>query len=301
MKLPIILVLILLGYLLMKTLWMSKEYFEGTPSYMFGIMLIFKNEEPYLEEWLDHHIKQGVDRFYMYCNDKDIDKYKYLYDDKYKKYIKVIDWNNKKNEGVLTIQRQAYYDCVSKYSSECKYLMMLDADEFILNKEQNKTVIDFIKELDYDKVRALKVQRYNFGSDGHSTKPNNGVINNYKRREKICSSYKTIANTSFIDKNKHFFGVHDFNFINRDGFTYNKYLNYDTAFPNGCTADDINEIPLVINHYFTKSYDEYINRCKLWENGGINPIGYRNECDTSFKSKDANINDIYDDTIILKH
>jgi len=296
MKIYIIFLLIYLTYLLLKTL--DIEYFTQ-PSYMFGIMLIFKNEEDYLEEWLDYHISQGIDRFYMYCNDDNINKYKYF--DKYKNYIKIIDWTNKKNEGDLTIQRQAYYDCVSKYSNECKYLMMLDADEFILNKEINSTVVDYIKKLDYDKVKALKVQRYNFGSNGHSKKPNGKVIDNYNKREKICSSFKTIANTSFIDTSKQFFGVHDFNFINKDGIIYNKYLNYDTSYPNGCNKDDINEIPLVINHYFTKSYEEHMERCKLWKNGGINPYGYRTDCDEKFKSKDNNdINEIYDDSIIKK-
>jgi len=300
MKIPIFFILIFFGYLLIKILFTVKEHFT-TPSYMFGIMLIFKNEEAYLEEWLDHHIKQGVDRFYMYCNDKDVGKYNYLFTDKYKKYVKLIDWIDKKNEEGSTIQRQAYFDCTSKYSNECKYLMMLDADEFIINNEPNNNVLDFLKKLDYNKVRALKVQRYNFGSNGHLSKPNGGVIPNYKKREKICSSFKTIANTSFIDTSKTFYGVHDFNFIDKDGITYNKYLNYDTSYPNGCSADDKNELPLVINHYFTKSYDEYINRCKLWENGGINPFGFRKECDATFKTKDTNINEVYDDTIILKH
>ena len=272
-----------------------------TNKYFFGIMLIFKNEEEYLEEWLDYHIKQGIDRFYLYCNDENIEKYNYLSTEKYKKFIKLINWTDKKNEGVNTIQRQAYFDCVSKYSNECKYLMMLDTDEFLVNKEQDNTVIDFVKKLNYNNTKALKVQRYNFGSNGKIKKPFGGVIENYTKHEKICSSFKTIANTSFIDKTKQFFGVHDFNFINKNGDIYNKYLNYDSAFPNGCKEENINEIPLIINHYFTKSQDEYIRRCELWKDGGINPIGYRNDCNSSFKKKDENINEIYDDTIIIKN
>lgn len=33
-----------------------------------GIAAIFKNEAPYLREWLDFHRAAGVDRFYLYDN-----------------------------------------------------------------------------------------------------------------------------------------------------------------------------------------------------------------------------------------
>ena len=43
---------------------------------------------------------------------------------------------------------------------------------------------------------------------------------------------------------------------------------------------------MVINHYYTKSYKEYLARCSLWGDGGINPFGYRSDCEKSFKDND---------------
>jgi hypothetical protein len=289
----LILILLLLIYVI------TYNYNNNNKPYTLGVMLIFKNEEMYLEEWLSYHIKQGIDRFYLYCNDINKEKYKFL--DSYISYIKVIDWTNKTNNGNMTVQRQAYFDCIKNYSNECKYMMMLDTDEFIVNKEKDKKVIDYINNLNYNDTKALKVQRFNFGSNNNVQKPTGRVIDNYTKRENICSSFKTIANTNYIDTKQHFFGVHDFPMKNKNGKIYNEYLNYNTGYPNGCTVDFINETPLVINHYYIKSYDEYIDRCKMWENGGINPIGYRQDCVNQFKIKDSDvINEIYDDIIINK-
>lgn len=270
----------------------KKETFSNHKKYKLCIMAIFKNEEEYLEEWLVHHINQGVSKFYLYCNDENINKEninKYDYLNKYDNYIKLIQWTDKINKGPATIQRQAYTDCVQNYNNEYDFIMMLDIDEFLVHTEKDKKVIDFINSLEenWQKIKAIKVQRFDFGSNGHIEKPNGKVMDNYKKHENICSSYKTIANSNFIDINKNFYGVHDFNFVNKKGKIYNDYFTYEhTGFPNGCTKEIQNEIPLIINHYYTKSYNEYIKRCKLWENGGVNTIGYRENCKVLFYKMD---------------
>lgn len=39
--------------------------------YMVSFCLIFKNEAPFLKEWLDFHLTVGVDHFYLYNNNSD--------------------------------------------------------------------------------------------------------------------------------------------------------------------------------------------------------------------------------------
>jgi hypothetical protein len=266
----------------------NNEYINETKKYTLCIMTIFKNEENYMQEWLDYHIDQGIDHFYLYCNDDNLSKYKYLNDDKYKKYITLIDWVNVKHNENNTIQKQAYHHCIKNYSKKYHFIMMLDLDEFLVNKNKKK-VINFINNLKdkWNNIKAFKIQRYDFGSNSHYKKPDGKVMDNYTKREKICSSYKTIANSDYIDKNKPFYGVHDFNFKEKNGKVFNDYFFYQPG-PNKCKKNDINEIPLVMNHYYTKSYQEYIDRCKLWENGGINPVGYRKNCEKIFKERDTN-------------
>ncbi len=268
----IVLFLLLLLTVVIYSCFINNNNNNNNNKYKLAIMAIFKNEEDYIEEWLEHHINQGIGHFYLYCNDPYIDKYKIF--ENYKDKITLINWVDKINNGVKTIQKQAYTHCVQTYYNEFQYIMMLDIDEFIININKNNKVIDYINSLD-DNTEALKVQRFNFDSNGHKTKPKGKVMDNYKNKEEICSSYKTIANIDYIDKNLFFYGVHDFNLINK-GKIYNKYLNYyATGFPNSCTKESINEIPLIINHYYSKSEDEDKLRKELWKSGGVNPINYR--------------------------
>ena len=272
------------------------ETIESVSKKKICVMAIFKNEEDYIEEWLEHHIDQGISHFYLYCNDPHVEKYNL---NKFEKYITLISWTNKVNNGVETIQRQAYTHCIQNHNNEYDFIIMLDIDEFLINKgnfsidKENKKVIDFINLLDNNKIKAIKVQRYDFGSNGHKTKPNGKVMDNYTKREKICSSYKTIASSKFINVNQKFYGVHDFPLLNDSGKIYNDYFTYKlTGYPNKCMKDTINETPLVINHYYTKSYEEYINRCKMWKNGGVNAIRYRNNCEEIFTDRDVDEVDI---------
>ncbi|ARF09632.1 phosphorylcholine metabolism protein LicD and glycosyltransferase family 92 domain containing protein [Indivirus ILV1] len=251
------------------------------------IVAIFKNEQDYLEEWLIHHIDQGINHFYLYSNDPNMYKYSYL--KKYKNYITIIPWVDKKNNGSRTIQRQAYEDCIKNYHDSSKYIMLLDIDEYLFPIIPKMKVIDVINSIDNNDIKSIKVPRYNFGSNGHFRKPYSNIVSSYLKHEKICSSYKTIANLSYVDLSLPFYGVHDFPFLDKPGRVYNEYFDYKyLGYPNGCNKNNKNEIPLVINHYYTKSYDEYLKRCEMWKNGGVNNVGYRKDCKNKFMEEDKN-------------
>ncbi len=268
------------------------ENFNDNNKYKFCIMAIFKNEENYLEEWIIHHKKQGITHVYLYAHDPELEKYPYL--SKYKDWITLIPWSHKKNQGLRTIQRQAYEDCVKTYDGEYNFIMMLDIDEFLISKIPNQKVIDFIDKVD-ENTKAIKVPRYDFGPNGHINKPQGNVMDNYKKHEKICSSYKTIANTDYLDKNKYFYGVHDFPFTTKPGKIYNEYLNYKLlGYPRGCEKNRISEIPLVINHYYAKSREEYLKRCEMWKSGGVNYFGARKDCANKFNSLNIDVVKGYD-------
>lgn len=287
------LIIILVGIKYISTLYMCKETFKLEPKkYNLSIMAIFKTEQDYMEEWLDYHISQGFEQIYLYCNDPNLNLYPYLSNLKYISYIKLIDWVDKKNNGMDTIQRQAYTHCIQTYSHESQFLMMLDLDEFVVPIKSYSKVSDYILSLkpQWNNITAFKIQRYDFGSSGHITKPKTDVMESYKFHEIICSSFKTLANTDYIDKDSKFWRVHDFNLIpNKSGKIFNSYFGYhETGFPNSCKPESVNEIPLVINHYYTKSYEEYLARCEMWKKGGINPIGHRQDCENKFKLRDVN-------------
>ena len=53
--------------------------------YQVSLCLIFKNEAPFLKEWLDYHLTIGVSHFYLYNNNSDDN-----YLDVIKPYIMII-------------------------------------------------------------------------------------------------------------------------------------------------------------------------------------------------------------------
>jgi hypothetical protein len=54
------------------------EEVKEPKKYNLSIMAIFKNEQDYMEEWLNHHIKEGIEHFYLYSNDEQMKNYPYL-------------------------------------------------------------------------------------------------------------------------------------------------------------------------------------------------------------------------------
>lgn len=52
---------------------------------------IFKDEAPYLEEWIEYHRLVGVDRFYLYDNNSSDD-----YMDRIRRYV---------DEGIAAVER----------------------------------------------------------------------------------------------------------------------------------------------------------------------------------------------------
>lgn len=269
--------------------------------YKLCIMAIFKNEHEYMKEWLDHHIKQGVSHFYLYSNDPNMQNYPYLTQSKYKKKVTLIPWVNVKHIGKYTVQRQAYTHCIKNYNAEFRYIMMLDLDEFIdtfteNNDKKEKLVIDVIDTLDQNNTKSIKVMRFNYGSNGNLKKPKGTVMNNYTKHQKWCSSFKTIANVDHIDTDRRFFCVHDYPYKRHktSAKIYNKFLRYKKGLPSGCDCDSKTEVDLIVKHYFTKSKEEYIDRCKLWKDGkGVNILG-RGDCENNFKDKDVNDIEGYD-------
>lgn len=294
-NITIIIVMLIIVYLISNSSKKRRELFKTDDKNRLSIMAIFKNEELYLEEWLQYHINEGIHHFYLYTNDENMEKYDFL--DKYEDKITIIPWIDVKKTKYSTIQRDAYTHCIKNFIDEYDFLLMLDIDEFLVSLLKNKKVIDIVNKFDKNKVKAIKLQRYNFGANGHIKKPHGQVMDNYKKHEKICSSYKAIANSKYINTSRRYYGVHDHPYKNKEGIIYNSYFKYDEdnekdiyLGPNKCNKNNVNEIPLVINHYYTKSQEEYLKRCKLWMNGGINNIGYRKNCEKNFKK--SNVNDL---------
>jgi len=138
----------------------STESYEK--KYVLSIGAIFKDEAPYLKEWIEYHLLIGVDHFYLYNTESSDHFQKVL-----KKYIdqnivtlthwpEAYKYDNEDNDYLwaLSTQLPAYENAVNfKARGETKWLALLDIDEYLVSPKEG------IKELliKYDDYPGLVI------------------------------------------------------------------------------------------------------------------------------------------------
>lgn len=219
-------------------------------------MVMFKDDAIYLKEWLDFHILMGFQHFYMYDNNSIDNPLKIL-----APYIK----KNLVTYNVWDKDLGTFPDCnphrmyhIKKYGHLSRWIGFFDIDEFIYPVKSGENLHDILSE--FEQFSGIQIHFLVFGSNGKEVYEDDPVIARFNKRasfnktndSKFC---KTIVNPTKVlsCKNSHFF-------IFKDGFAVNdikisendKKYNYDFS-------------RIAINHYVTKSKEEYLNfkvKCK---------------------------------------
>lgn len=198
-----------------------------------ALVCIAKNEDYYLDEWLEYNHKLGFDRIIMYEN----------------------NWRCSLEKDYLTkipfdgdvMQLPAYNDFVKK-NKEFDWVAFIDCDEFITLLKHNN-IKDFIE--DYKNPNGISLNWFLFGSGGQYNRETNSLLKQFKHRNSIVdkhikvimnlkSKFKMVlphnSNLTVVDTNKKIIkGA-----FNVDGPT-------DVAY---------------INHYHSKTFEDYKIRCE---------------------------------------
>lgn len=216
------------------------------------ICAIFKNEALYLREWLEYNLIIGVEHFYLYNNNSD---------DDYKRVLKpYID------SGKVTLiefplehaQIKAYRDCIMKFKNQAKWIGFLDIDEFVVPIRDNN-IKDFLK--DFGNRPSVKLYWKVFGTSGIIHRNTQELVTeDFKIAwPKYDEVGKCFYNTSFNadDDPKRMKTLHHIFWGNWHGITIPPVNCYDSISLRGFDHVKSEKFPIQINHYFTKSYDEY--------------------------------------------
>lgn len=217
-----------------------------------SIVAIAKFEAPYIKEWVEYHLLQGADCIYLYDNESPDGMRDIL-----EPYIQ-------RDKVVYTVmpgkarQLDAYNDAVRRFRFQTKYMAFIDCDEFLVVEEEKRSLIEVVHSLMKSSWRCggISVNWRMYGSSGHDAKPKGLITENYLYRgddnSRGSDCIKTIANPRRIKKFSH---VHyptyyrGFYSVNDCGKRVDGWSN-----PNYHTSR------LRINHYFTKSKQEWIER-----------------------------------------
>jgi hypothetical protein len=126
------------------------------------LVAIFKNESDILEEWIEHYLQQGVDKFFMIDNGSTDNYYSIL-----QPYIK-----NNKVELVIDTTRFAQTNLYNKYYlNKCKaydWVIVCDLDEFIYGRKYCNSIKDFLNKA-HDSFSQVFIPWKMFGSNGYDT------------------------------------------------------------------------------------------------------------------------------------
>lgn len=224
------------------------------------LVAIVKNENRYLNEWVDYHYNLGFDKIVI-CDNNDIDGEVI----KNKKVI-VEDFRGKHESGYVNgvlhsgIQGAAYNYCYKKYSNDYDWIAFFDIDEFLTLRD-GLQLKDFLKNT--DNISQIYISSKTYGD-------NNNLV--YKKKPVTERFTTPVKQTGYCD-NKY-----DFNPFKSIIKTKQKFIkilchgsiccgrtintNYETI-PNYYILYTL--IPgvydnMYIKHYETKSTFEFFER-----------------------------------------
>ena len=213
-----------------------------------SVCAIYRDEAPYLREWVAFHRLVGVDRFYLYNNRSSDDHLEALAPYLEDGTVELRDWR------LYPGQVAAYEHCVREHRDDSRWIAFIDVDEFLFSPT-GRPVSELLA--DYEAWPGVGVNRTVFGTSGHVTPPAGLVIENYVRRardEDTSEMIKSIADPGQVDRCKNCHA-----FIYRDGAFAVDELKRPIGPPISHTESMVRSL-LVANHYWTKSEEECLRK-----------------------------------------
>jgi hypothetical protein len=132
---------------------------------------VFRDEAPYLDEWIQFHLGQGVSHFFLYDHESR---------DNFRDVL--APWQSK---GVITLlkvkgktQEETYTHCLKRARKKFKWLGCLDIDEFIFSPG-GRTLPEVIAR--YSNFSAVFVFWRVFGTSNRQSKGERGVIESFTK------------------------------------------------------------------------------------------------------------------------
>lgn len=269
--------------LIIQSVAFSKEY-------TLSICSMFKDEAPYLKEWIEFHRLVGVEHFWLYNNNSS-DEYKEVLAPYVKAgVVDLIEWpsTSKQNEWkhhTYEVQVGAFNDALKRAEKLSKWLAIIDLDEFLFSPINDN--VAQVLDRHFSKYAGVCVNWQLFGtSHVERLAPLDLMIEKLVMRAETDYPrnylYKSIVRPSRVRKcyNPHRCTYYEGHYqVNAEG----KKIRNDN---NGVFLEKLR-----INHYWTRD-EFFLNQVKIprylqWNNGAQEVI-----------TEAGRLNAVYDDTIL---
>ena len=217
------------------------------PQIRLAVCAIAKNEGPYFKEWLDWHIGQGVEKFYIYdnestdCTREVLAPYiesgivEYIYYPGYRRQI------------------AAYEDCIDRHRFDTRWLAFIDLDEFIVPL-RDRSITEFLT--GFEDSPVVEINWLIYGSGGAEKKSSAPVMERFRHHSlpshQLNRHVKSIVNPRRVFTMT---GCHEAARI--DGMAADSHGDPITRnFREREPQQDI----IRINHYAVRSKEEFIEK-----------------------------------------
>lgn len=255
-----------------------------------SIASIFKNEKHIFKEWIETHIREGIDHFYLIDNGSTDNPLEVL-----QEYI---------DKGVVTyihdtqqhVQQLLYNRHFLPRRLESTWWVIIDLDEFVY--APTGTVADFLKTVDVN-VGSILMPWVNFSSNGHISQPRS-VVKSFTIHEDLDTRKDWGINCKSIIKGTAMtqLGVHhsriapNFQYMdsNRQPSDYVCALFVSNDYHDTCGVR--------LNHYCVQSW-EWFSSVKMTRGDACTHHNGRDRA--FFDAIEARCSKTYDDALYKKH
>lgn len=249
-------------FLLVLFVWINLLRANGY-QYQLAIGAIFKDEAPYLKEWIEFHKLIGVEHFYLYNNCSTDDYASVLQPYIEKGEVELIQWPHTSSSWenwLYEVQAAAYTDCISLAKGKVKWLAIIDIDEF-LTPMSCDNVLDVLK--DYEAFGGVGFNWKIFGHSGLlDLEPNKLLI-------------ESLVMTAVHDRPTHL-GIksivrpervkdchHPHYVVYNNGF-YHVNSNKEPNINSDGVTNAVYYDRLVINHYWSRTGNYLYKKLQRW-------------------------------------
>ena len=239
----------ILRYGVIKALKLKRQlkHDRTQPQIRLAVCAIAKNEGPYFKEWLDWHISQGVEKFYIYDNEStdctrevlapyiESGVVEYIYYPGYRRQI------------------AAYDDCIDRHRFDTRWLAFIDLDEFIVPL-RDSSITEFLT--GFENSPVVEINWLIYGSGGAEKKSPAPVMERFRHHSlpshKLNRHVKSIVNPRRVFTMT---GCHEAARI--DGVAADSHGDPITRnFREREPQQDV----IRINHYAVRSKEEFIEK-----------------------------------------
>ncbi len=155
-------------------------FFRSSSKYQYEMTIcsMFKNEAPWLKEWVVyHHDVLGFEHFYLYNNDSTDNYMEVLRPFIDKGIVEIIDWSSKDPShlnkefpsvsvaGQVAYQLGAFNDCLHfRALGKAKWVAIIDIDEFFVPSEGASSLRSFLRDCDKKNIGSIRFVWKIFGT-----------------------------------------------------------------------------------------------------------------------------------------